>query len=270
MFEFGAPIGPGSEGYLKLLLHSSAITEPKIKWVFILDPLTDTDAVMETLKPFSGKYRIIESLNLPTDINYKTYRYTSLRHGAMLDALWMAAESEITGVFDLDVAFLCQGWAQTMSAQINGDTIACGSEPVIDDLWRGYPSSMACVFSKQKFLEIGASYDRTTDPEKMGGKWIDVTDENNSIWNKPVGSKVYMETGYRIPREMAKHGYKTVLLDSMRTKDPQFEFYSFKGKKMISHMTMSRQRTYDDHIHSKTWLKMVREEALLNGVNLDI
>jgi hypothetical protein len=69
---------------------------------------------------------------------------------------------------------------------------------------------------------------------------------------------------------MAKHGYRTVLLDSMRTKDPQFEFYSFKGKKMISHMTMSRQRTYDDHIHSKTWLKMVREEALLNGVNLDI
>lgn len=269
IMEFGVPIGQGSEDYAKLFLQSSIKTDPSIHWILCLDPYTNKDKLEEKIKTFKSHYRFVESPNLfpiKKGVDFRRYRYMGIRGGILLDHLIASSTSDIMGIFDIDMAFLHPNWAKIMISQIKDNCIACGSEPTIENSWRKYPSSMACVFNRKKFQEIGISYKKPTNPDETH---VLVTEENQFIWNRPLGTKIYMEIGCEIPPKIAKSGYKVSLLESVRT-SPETEVYKWENKPIIAHMTKSRSRVYNEHPDSIWWLNEVKLTAEGNGIQLEI
>lgn len=268
MHEFGVPVGQGSEKYLKLFLQSSILTDPTITWMLCLDPYTNKEKLEEEISPYKSHYRFIDSPELfpmNTKKDFRRYRYMGIRGAKLMDTLITASNNTIMGLFDVDMVFLHPNWAKIMIEQIKDDVVICGSEPTIPNSWRKYPSSMACVFNRTKFKEMNISYQKPNDSTH-----IIVTEENQHIWNRPIDTLVYMEIGCEIPLKLAKNNYKAVVLESIRTIEPETEVYKWEGVPLIAHMTKSRSRVYNEHPDSIWWLNKAKEIAEINNIFLTI
>ncbi len=114
---------------------------------------------------------------------------------------------------------------------------------------------------------MGGNYKKPGTPETAH---VIVTEENQKVWNRPVGTQVYMETGCNVPLAVMAGGYRSAVLNSVKTIDPETELYSWKGRPLMGHLTNSRLRPYNDNSDSIKWLKAMKGLAELNGVTLEI
>lgn len=262
MIDACTAVGPANREHLELLLETARQTADNLRWLLCIDPLANPD----DFRPLVEKYNCTlvdppENLRRPGS----GQRYVGHRHASNLNALVAAAQSDTVIVCDVDVVWLKKGWVDDITRPLAGKCAVCGTEPVNDDSWRGWPNPAALAFKKSVFTELGIDFSKPHPPE-----WAVVDEANQKLWNRDIGTKVYMEVACQIPLKLSAAGYTAAVLPPVDMVGPSGFFGTAPGQPpLVTHMTMSRHfGPFEQKKHVGQWWRRTRYWAEQAGITL--
>ena len=276
----GMPVGPDEERGIKFAINCIDISlkmsssEVLTTWHLMLDPLIDsetnkkkfTDLFGERVKFFSvsskSKNAIKRAESKCGDI-----------HGTLLDDLVHTADSKYFCIHDSDIVFLRKNWNKYIVDLFESDEnlIAIGPESPLSDGWRNIPTSMIVAFRTEEFKKLGVTLNKTysslTKFPNAGivneDRTVTVDKNNQKYWNRELGTKVYLETGYELVPALVESGKRWITLKTLVGDNKSQWYYDEEGKIFATHMTGSYFRPWGSEIR-KSWSQRIEKEISEN------
>lgn len=253
--SFGVIVGPDYQDYLRLFLKTAEKTSSIKKWNICLDSFCKEEDFAE----FSQH----NFITMKTKTQHISLRDTGHRHAEVIENFIDQAPDNLVCFFDCDIAFLKKGWDETMSSLMEDNIIAVGTEPCKDDSWRGFPNGFGMLLRKDLFNKIGATFKKKQYiirvPRGTKGPRAEkiVTEENQHIWQRPIGHKIYCEIGIDFVEKSYENNYKGVAIPCIK-KFGESQFFGFSENDILfSHCTNSRYGDFKSR-HASDWVKYLK------------
>ena len=273
------------ENYVRFVIQSMVLTANDPTKLEFLIGLNGDDI---DLKKMSGVHDNVKFIDVIDEIErrvgdapHKTkFTTSSLNHGELLDTLFKHFDSRHGMWVDSDMAFLCLDWDIKMKACLNENCAIVGlTYPKNRNRYEDFPTVMACMFD----VEVMKKLNMTFTTENMGSVRSTLVDQNESkIFNQQVGSTINLDSGEMLPT-IQLHGYsgkpihsihlfqddgvRIFLdrdLDVARRKSPvkggngKICEGHLDGELILTHLSESRYRKYNDDPLSVMWLQKVQ------------
>lgn len=270
----GIPVGPDEERGVKYAINcidvslKRAASSVSTTWYLALDPLVDNDHTKNRFTSLFGDCVKFFSLNSGNSIRRQTNKCGDA-HGSLLDSLVKFADSEYFCIHDSDIVFIRKNWNKYLLElfEKDEDLIAVGPESPLIDGWRNVPTSMLLAFRTNEFKKLGIVFNKTyasLSKFKNAGVansdgTVTINENNKRYWNRKIGEKVYLETGYELVPALVDSGKQWHTLKTTVGDNNSQWYYDLDGKIFATHMTGSFVRPWGCEIR-KSWSRKIQLE----------
>lgn len=270
----GVPVGPDEKRGLKYAINSlrsaSELASCGLTYTVALDPKLDNDKsrdkIISALPGLTLRF-----VSVPESSMVRAANSCGHVHGEMLQALIDSAGTELFCVFDADTAFLMRDWDKFLIREMDASPrigrlrrVIVGSESPLDDKYREFPTSMFFTVRTREFRELGVQMNKNKTsitkwpgygPEKGGKGWVVVSEENQRLYCRPPGTKLYMDTGFEMLPAVRSSPYDWAVFRAV--KEEGYEWYfAADGRPILTHMTGSYVRPWDS-AESAAWRERI-------------
>lgn len=197
----------------------------------------------------------------------------SRTHGHGLNAVMRAAQADYTLMADVDVAVLRPRWDVVMV-----DALASGGEQVVTigtvyggDKERGYlkfPNAIFMLTETAALKRAAPDFRPRTkrnNPKRVA-RFRPSTSAEVEIYGVPVGTVVKYDTGWQMPGNFKKHGYRGVCF-TWRRWEGRYIIFDYQGRPIVTHLTNST-KWGPEHRHYLNWKRKIDVELRRAGVNI--
>jgi len=269
----GMPVGPDEERGIKFAINcidlslKTSSSQVSTKWKLILDPLIDNDVNRQRFINLFGDRVSFVSLSAKNTVKRSNNKCGDI-HGSLLDALVESSDSEYFCIHDSDIVFLKKCWNEYLVQlfESNSDLIAIGPESPLSDGWRKVPTSMILAFRTNEFRELGIVLNKSTSSLRKfpsagisRNETVTVDRNNQKYWNRDIGTRVYLETGYELVPALVDSGKSWITLKTVMGENNTQWYYDLDNKLFASHMTGSFVRSWNSNVR-KIWSERIERE----------
>lgn len=198
---------------------------------------------------------------------------SSPSHAMSLQYLYQKAKNQYRFVIDSDLAFVLKDWDKYLLNQLLQNEVSLIGIPYGDNRhYNNFPCAMGMLFDSHKIqhFEIDFMPILSGIPENLCPVDIKVTKKNTHIYNRPIGSKVRLDTGIHICHKFHEYQLKSISLIAS-TKDnsyflkqhPKFpgqEYHTHDHRPIILHHDNSSSNRnpiiYDNKV-TKIWVNHI-------------
>jgi len=269
----GMPVGPDEDRGIKFAINCIDISLKRASssvhtvWHLMLDSLIDNN---ENKKKFIDLFGDrVKFFSLEKDSALKRVKdKCGDVHGHLLDSLVQTADSEYFCIHDSDIVFLKKNWDEYLIGlfESDKDLIVIGPESPLSDGWRSVPTSMIVAFKTHDFKQLGITLNKTYSSLSKfpnaginAGGSVTVDKNNQKYWNRELGAKVYLETGYELVPALVDSGKNWITLKTKLGDNKTQWYYDLDNKLFASHMTGSFVRPWGSNVR-KLWSERIEKE----------
>jgi hypothetical protein len=253
--------GKNSSPYAEFLVKNmlkSASGENTFRFLFGINGCNKSEFGWVTT---SSQAQKIELIDVKSECNGEG----SVGHADSLNQCLKLCNAENTIIIDCDTAFLQLNWDTQILKFLNEKVVIVGTEYHKFSLLAKYinfPNVVMSIFNTQKFKELKIDFKTIPGEHKI------CTNEEAFFWDRPVGSKIYLDTGYQLPVVVKKAGLQAKTLTFL--KPPSLgcgQEWALDGKSFFTHLKGSSARMGID-ASARHWMNCVdsRLESLLKEI----
>ena len=180
----------------------------------------------------------------------------SIGHAVVLNKLLADCDSEYCLVADCDTAFLASCWDVKLLSKLSNDVAIVGTEYYKNSnlaKYLNFPNAMMCLFKTDLMKSIKLDFSPGPGPHIICNKQEEIW------WGRPIGIKIYLDTGYSLPVTIKNANYTGYVL----TYNPTSMLgigtdYNLDGDLFFSHLKGASTTTKSDQ-RSIHWMNYVEK-----------
>jgi len=181
-------------------------------------------------------------------------------HGTAMNALAERLSTEYAVLLDPDMAVLADDWDRLCIDELHGDCLAIGApydRRVGSMRYQNFPALFFFLFKVAPFRAM-----RIDMRPDISGLWARTRFRAGRALGLSPESR---DTGFRLPREFARHGWTGKAFAFVHGGDPESvivtgqrsDEFHWRGRPILTHQGRSGQRPFWEHPLSRAWVERV-------------